>query len=160
MNFIANIFELELNISKTRIEITDAIVWIKLNEKRNYDKNPKSLFLQKEFYVYLRIRHEYFILLSKNMIVKWSQRRIEFFKIIKRIEKLTCKLKLFVHWKIDSVVSIQQLESISYNKDSYDREFYDNSSSMYVKALFENEFYEIKKLMNKRTIRKKRDHFT
>ena len=95
------------------------------------------------------------------MIVKWSQRRIEFFKIIKRIKKLTYKLKLFAHWKIEFVLSIQQFESISHDKDSYDRTLYDNSSEIYVKEDFDDdEFYEIEKLINKRIIRMKRDHFT
>ena len=159
LNLVASI--LELDISKTRMKIANVIVWIKLNRKHSYDKNHKSMFLQKEFYAYLRMHHEYFISLSKNMIIKWSQRRIESFKIIKRIENLTYKLKLPAHWKIHSVVSIQQLESISHDKDSYDRQFYDNSSAIYVKEDSKNdEFYEIEKLINKRIIRKRRDQFT
>ena len=150
----------EINISKTRIDAADVIAWSKLNHKRNYDKNHTSMFLKEESYAYLRMHQDYFIPLSKSMIAKWSQRRIESFKIIKRIEKLAYKLKLLAHWKIHFVVSIQQLESASHDKDLYDRELYDNPSSMYVEEQSESEFYEIEKLMNKRTIRKGRDHFT
>ena len=56
-----------------------------------------SMFLKEEFYAYLRMHHEYFISLFKNMTVKWSQKRIESFKIIKKIEKLTYKLEISTH---------------------------------------------------------------
>ena len=61
----------EINISKTKIDAADVIAWSKLNDKRNYDKNHMSMFLKEESYAYLRMHHDYFISLSKNMTVKW-----------------------------------------------------------------------------------------
>ena len=158
LNFVANI--LEFDISKTKIEIADAIIWSKLNQKRNYDKNHMSMFLKKESYVYLRMHHEYFISLSNNMIAKWSQRRIKSFKVFKKIENLTYRFEILADWKIHFVLSIQQLESISHDIDSYNRKSYDNSLAIDVEKDFDDEFYEIEKLINKRIIRKRRDHFT
>ena len=74
---------------------------------------------------------------------------------------MTYKLKLFAHWKIHFIVSIQQLESTLSDKNSYDRKFYDNLSAIYMKEDFDDDvFYEIEKLINKRIIRKKHDQFT
>ena len=119
------------------------------------------MFLKERSYAYLRMHHGYFIPLPKNMTVKWFQRRIEPFRIVKRIGRLAYKLELLAHWKIHSVVSIQQLESTSHDKDPYDRQSYDNSSSVYVEGDSESdESYEIEKLINKRIIRKGRDQST
>ena len=151
----------EISISKTRIEAIDVIVWSKLNYKRNYDRRHDQFFLKKESWAYLRMHHEYFISLSKNMTTKWSQRRIDSFKITERIDNLAYRLQLSAHWKIHFVVSIQQFESALNGFDSYNRIFYDNSSSVYVERNIEdNKSYEIEKLINKRVIKKKRDEFT
>ena len=151
----------EINISKAKIETIDVIVWSKLNYKKNYDRKHDQLFLKKESWAYLRMHHEYFISLSKNMTTKWFQRRINFFKITERINILTYRFQLSIHWKIHFVISIQQFESASNEFDSYNRIFYDNSSSVYVEENIENnKFYEIKKLINKKVIKRKRDEFT
>lgn len=92
LNLVIDILEIE--ISKTKIKVTNVLIWIKLNQKRNYDKNYKSLFFKKECSAYLRIHHDYFILLLKNMIGKWLQRKIKSFRIIKRIENLTYRFEL------------------------------------------------------------------
>ena len=159
LDLIANISEID--ISKAKIEVVDAIAWNKLNHKRNYDRRHASLFLKKESRVYLRMHYKYFISLFKNMTAKWSQRRIKSFKIIKKIDNLTYRFQLSAHWKIHFVVSVQQLESTSNEFDSYNRISYDNSFSIFVERDNENEkSYEIEKLINKRIIKKDREKFT
>ena len=159
LNLIANISKID--ISKAKIETVDAIAWNKLNHKKNYDRRHASLFLKEKSWTYLRMHHEYFISLFKNMTAKWFQRRIDSFKIIKKIDNLTYRLQLSAHWKIHSVVSVQQLESTPNEPDPYNRIPYDNPSSIFVKRDNENEkSYEIEKLINKRIIKKDREKFT
>ena len=159
LDLVANISEID--ISKAKIEAIDVIAWSKLNHKRNYDRKHAFLFLKEESWAYLRMHHEYFISLFKNMTVKWFQRRINSFKIIKKIDNLTYRFQLSAHWKIHFVVSVQQLESTSNEFDSYNRISYDNSFSIFVERDNENEkSYEIEKLINKRIIKKDREKFT
>ena len=73
---------------------------------------------------------------------------------------MTYEFEISNHWKIYFVISIQQLQFISSDMNFYERELYGNLSSIYVKEDSENEFYEIEKLINKRIIRKDREHFT
>ena len=159
LNLIANISKID--ISKAKIETVDAIAWNKLNHKKNYDRRHASLFLKEKSWTYLRMHHEYFISLFKNMTAKWFQRRIDSFKIIKKIDNLTYRLQLSAHWKIHFVISVQQFESTSNEFDFYNRISYDNSSSIFVERDNENEkSYEIEKLINKRIVKKDREKFT
>lgn len=125
LNLLSNIFE--INMSKTKVKTANVIAWSKLNQKRNYDKKHLLLFLKKEFFAYLRMHHEYFISLFENILAKWFQRRIKLFKIIKRIDKFAYRLNILVHWKIHSMMFIQQLKSISSDKDFNNKKSYDNS---------------------------------
>lgn len=157
-DLIFNIAKIE--ISKIKIKVTNVIIGSKLNQKRNYDKNHVFIFLKKRILFLFSNASWILISLSKNMIVKWFQRRIKSFKITKKIESLIYEFEILDHWKIHSVISIQQLKSAFSDKDFYDRDSYNNSFSIYVKKNFDDEFYVIKKLINKKIIRKNRDQFT
>ena len=68
------------------------IVFVNVMHKRRYDKLHFDINLIVDNYVFIRFFVEYII--SKFFDHKLNQQRVEFFKILKKIETLTYRLKL------------------------------------------------------------------
>ena len=147
---IVNAQDLSIQRLKYQRETIDVTVFATTKVKIYYDVRHTSILLKKDEYVYLRLNKEY--KLSKRFNSKLSQQRCEFFKILQRVERLTYKLNLSSTWRVHSVIFIAQLKSVFVDFDFYQRLRLHHSNSVEMKKdTNEYRFYEIDKLVNKRT---------
>jgi hypothetical protein len=80
---------------------------------------------------------------------------VELFKVIQRVERLIYKLNISSDWKIHSVFIVIQLKSASDSiKNSFSR-----LKSIHSSSVIDSQEYEIKRLLNKRTIKRELDFF-
>ena len=80
-----------------RTKISDAIAFAQMNAKHQYDDKHQSLFMKADDQTLIRLHRDYDILFIAMLDKKLSQQFVELFKILKRIERLTYRLKLFDH---------------------------------------------------------------
>ena len=146
-----------------RIEVKNAIDWANVSYKRHYDRRHSSLFLKVGEWALLKLHHGYSLPSILRMTKKVSQKYVEPFKVIRRIERLTYQLNISNDWKIHSIFSVAQLKSSSAStKDSFNRSRSKHSPSVddIQKDTEINRSYEVKRILNKRTIRRDRDQST
>ena len=149
--FVDQVVDLSTQRLKYRQKAVDAIAFANVKVKVYYDARHTPLLLKVEDYAYLRLHHEY--RLFSKLERKISQQRCESFLIKRRVKRLIYELKLLSAWRIYSIVSITQLKSTSKSakSNSYNRS---RSTHFLVIEMKENisqyQFYEIKKLMNRR----------
>lgn len=154
---------LNLLVSKTivnheRIEIANAISWANMKYKYHYDRKHTSMFLKKEDWALIKLHKKYSISFTLKITKKLTQQFVESFEIIQRIDRLVYKLKISINWKIHFVFFIAQLKS----SNSFDSNFYDRFKSTNFSFVFvesdtdQLKFYEIDRLLNKRTIKKEK----
>ena len=135
-----------------RENVKIAMIFVNVFSKIRYDKIHKTLKFIIDDKMYLRLHQNYIIFDLINH--KLSKQHVKFFLIIEKIDNLIFRLQLFFIMKIHSIIFITQLKSITKNIDFYDRIFkkvifvVENDSNSIVS------FYEIKRLLNKRIIRK------
>ena len=60
--------------------------------KRNYDDKHKSIYMRERDYVLIKLHHEDDILFIVVFEFKFSQQFVEFFRVLKRVERLVYKL--------------------------------------------------------------------
>ena len=105
--------------------------------------------------MYLRLYQKYTI--SNLVNLKLSKQRVDFFEIFDKIDNLVFRLQLSFIMKIHSIVFITQLKSIILDQNFYDKTtnkkslFIEKKNFVIVKKTFH---YEIKRLLNKRIIKK------
>jgi hypothetical protein len=146
-----------LDLKQLRKKAQNAINWVQMQNKAHYDRKHSSLFLKIDEWALLRLHHEYFISSLKNMIKKISTQYIDSFKIIQRVEWLIYRLDISSNWKIHLVFSIAQLESAS----DLAKNFYSRSRSTHSSSVTDTQNeYEIKRLLNKRTVKRDHEYFT
>ena len=138
-----------------RKSIEKTIIFVNVMRKLRYDATYINLKLTIDNYAYLYLYNNYTI---PNLInKKLYQQRVNSFKILKKIDTLIYRLKLFSIMKIHSIISIAQLKStLTSNVDLYrcSRSEYpsliqlknDNNSKNSIK------FYKIERLLNRRII--------
>ena len=153
--------KLNENLSQNKIEIKNAIFWANMNYKMHYDRKHTSMFLKVEKWALIRLHHDYNIFSNLNIIKKLTQQFVKSFKVIKKIDNLAYQLNTSADWKIHSVFFVAQLESSSSSEsDSYDRLRSNNPPSIYVEENIDNvKSYEMKRILNKRTIKRDREQF-
>ena len=91
--------------------------------KYYYDRDHRTLFLNKDDSAYLRLHKDYNISINAIITRKLEQQYVESFKILKKIEYLAYKLNLLEHWRVNSVIIVAMLEPASINEglDPYKR---------------------------------------
>ncbi len=152
-NFLKNLIASD-DMTRTRKKVIDAIIWTQMTMKHAYDRRHQSLNMKVKDFVLLRLHRGYNISITKILRKKLSDQYAESFKILKKIESLSYRLNLSSHWKIHSVISVTQLESVS---DSFMNLFHrsrsQESGSIHMKDDIDNvKSFEIEKLINKRII--------
>lgn len=141
-------------VARTRVKITNFIVFAQMKIKRHYDDKLKSIYMRKDDYVLIKLHHEYDISSIAILEFKLSQQFVDSFCVLERVRWLVYRLKLFSHWRIYSILFIAQLESISSsNENSFRRHKIESFDFVFV----ENDTnkiksYEIERLVNKRQI--------
>ena len=150
--FMTNeIFKNFLNATRLRMrqKTADAVTFENVKTKLIHDKRYKLLFMKKRNKTYLKLHKKYKLLKVINS--KFSNQRCESFLIKRRVNRLTYELKLSSKWKIHSIISMTQLESVEKKNDSYDkkRSHYFDSIKIENDTDFEKT-YEIKKIVDKK----------
>ena len=115
--FMTNeIFKNFLNAIRLRMrqKAIDAVTFKNVKAKLIHDKRYKSLFMKKRNKIYLKLHKKY--KLSKIINSKFSNQRCESFLVKRRVNKLTYELKLSSKWKIHSIISMTQFESVKKKK--------------------------------------------
>ena len=135
--------------------VEKTMIFVNVMKKLRYDAKHIDLKLIVNDYAYLCFYNDYIISDFTNQ--KLHQQRVNFFKILKKIDTLIYRLKLSFVMKIHSVIFIAQLKSFSASDANLyrrSRSNQKNSSSVQMKNDNESEnsikFYEIEVLLNKR----------
>ena len=144
-----NSIDLSIKRLEYRQETVDVIAFAAAKSKVYYDVRHTLILLKVDEYVYLRFHQDY--QLSNKSNKKLSQQRCEFFKIIRRMRRLTYEFELSSAWRIHFVVFIIQLEFVFVEIDSYQRFRSHHFDSIEMKNnTNEYKSYEIEKLVVKR----------
>jgi hypothetical protein len=136
-----------------RKKAEETIVFVNASMKIRHDSTKKSLNLNVEDFVYLKLHKEY--IQSDLINRKFVKQCLESVKILEKIDKLAYKLKIFFTWKIHFVISIAHLEFASSENDLYERESINSELVENVQEEIKN-IYEIKKILIKRSIKAER----
>ena len=87
--------------------------------------------MREKNYVLIKLHHDYDISFTAVFERKYNQQYVDFFRVLKRIDRLVYRFDLFAHWRIHSVLFIIQLKSTSISKnDSFQRFKSDHSKSI------------------------------
>jgi hypothetical protein len=144
------------NHTQLRKKAQNVIDWTQMINKTHYDRRYLLFFLKIDEWVMLRLHHDYSISKSKNRTKKIFAQYVESFKIIQKVDRLIYRLNISSDWKIHSVFSVAQLKSVFDSaKDSFHRSRSTHSLSM---TDTQNQ-YEIKRLINRRVVRRDHDYF-
>ena len=133
---------------RNRQKIADAISFANAHMKIRYDFRHKLLLFRAENKAYLRLHKNYAI---QEQHKKLNNQRCGSFLIKRRVDRLAYELNISHRWKIHSVISVAQLESVLFVQNSYNRSRSEHSESIYVEE--DNEFeksYEIEAIIDKR----------
>ena len=145
--------------TRARVKIVDSIIFVQMKIKRNYNDKHKSIYMREENYVLIKLHHDYDILFIVVFESKFNQQFVEFFRVLKRIERFVYRLNFSTHWRIHSILFIIQLKSIFvFSNDFFNRSRSNHSNFVFVENDIERvKFYEIDKLIDKRQT-KRRDN--
>ena len=86
-----------------------------------YDKHHISLLLNSDDLVMLKLHHKYYVSNIKNK--KLSIQQVKCFSIKQQVFSLIYKLDLSLNMKIYSVISITNLELLSFSKNFYKHQY-------------------------------------
>ena len=150
-------FFVELLSQIIRMKIVDVIAFDQINFKFYYDRKHQSTNLVVDDWTQIRFHKNYnisFIVVLNN---KLNQQYIVFFRVMKKIDRLTYRLNISRKWIIHSIFSIAQLKScFSSAEDFFRRARFINSNFVYVEKNIEFvKFFELKRIINKRIIVKR-----
>ena len=132
------------------------MIFANVMHKRRYDEAHIDIQFKIDDYAFFKLHVDYIIFDLSNH--KFSQQRVDSFKIIDRVYTLTYRLELSFVMQIHFVIFITQLKFASLsNNDSYQRSKSNNSSSITTKNDDFDDFtqtfsYEIERLLNRRII--------
>ena len=142
---------------RVKIEIADFIVFVQMNAKYYYDRKHQFMFMKIDDYAHIRLHHDYDISFTTILNKKLSQQYVSFFKILKKIKRLTYRLNLLSHWRIHFVLSITQLKSTTSSNENFFRRLRSNQSEfVYVNDdIARVKSWEIDRLLNKRQIKRR-----
>ena len=148
-----------IDTQRVRISIKNAIFYAQMQNKFHYDWKHQFMFLRIKNWVLLRLHKKYSIFFIANIITKLAQQFVNSFRILDRVERLVYKLNISDHWWIHSIFFITHLKSCSASfLNSYERFRSNHSSSVYVEDDIDIlKFFELKRILNKRIIRKDQD---
>jgi len=140
----------------TRIDAIDAIAFANMNIKRAYNRRHHPMFLRVGDFAHIKLHKGYEIPTTRMLGRKLSQQFAGPFRITERIGRLAYRLETPSHWRIHPVFSIAQLEPApNPGSDPCNRLRPNHPPQVYVEGDTEFwKFYEIKRLLDKRVMRK------
>ena len=148
-------------VVRVRVKIIDFIVFAQMKIKRHYDNKHTSIYMRENDYVFIKFHHDYDISFTTVLESKYNQQYVKFFRILKRIDKLTYRFDLFNHWRIHFVLFIVQLKScFDLTTNLFNRSRLNHSNSVFVKKNIERvKSYEIERLINKRQTKRRESKY-
>ena len=147
--------ESSLSLSQmTRLEAADVLIFAQMNFKFYYDRKHQSINLVVDDWEQIRLHKDYDISSIAMLDNKLNQQYIAFFRVTKKIDRLTYRLNIFKKWIIYSIFFIVQLKSYfdSIN-DFFRRHRFIQSNFVFVEKdtdLIKS--FELKRIINKRMI--------
>ena len=91
--FIDTFVDINFNFAiRIRVKIVDSIIFVQMKIKRNYDDKHKSIYMREKNYVLIKLHHEYDIFFIVVFESKFNQQFVEFFRVLKRVERFVYKL--------------------------------------------------------------------
>ena len=119
-NFFVNVNF--LFVVKARVKIVDIIIFAQMKVKHSYDKKYTSMYIQEKDYALIRLYYNYDIFFIVVLKFKYNQQYANFFRVLKRVKKLTYWLNLFFYWRIYLMLFVAQLKFVSlFDDDSFYR---------------------------------------
>lgn len=145
---------------QARADAADAISFALANQKAHYNRKHQSLFLKVGDWAMLRLHKGYFIPSSLGVTKKLTQQYVGPFQVLERVGRLAYKLDVPHDWRIYLVFSIAQLEPAPLPaKDPFGRLRPEHPPPVFVEGDTDAvKSFEIDRLLNKRTVKKGRDH--
>ena len=145
---------------QARADAADAISFALTNQKVHYDRKYQPLFLKFGDWTMLRLHKSYSIPSLLRVIKKLIQQYVGPFQDLERVDRLAYKLDVPHDWKIYPVFSIAQLEStLLPAEDPFGRLRPKHLPLVFVEGNTDVvKSFEIDRLLNKRTVKKDRDH--
>ena len=144
-------------VARARVKVADFIVFVQIKIKRHYDEKHKSMHMRESDYAFIKLHKKYDISFIAILKFKYSQQYVDFFRILKRVNRLIYRLNLSAHWKIHSILFIVQLKlTSSLHNDFFRRSKSDHSKSIFVKSDIVNvKFFEMNRFINRRQIKRR-----
>ena len=148
-------------VVRAKVKIANFIVFVQMSVKHHYDKNHQSFYMKSKNYVYIRLHKKYDISTIVILRFKYNQQYVESFRILKKIDRLTYRLKLSTHWRIHFVLFMTQLKSCFDSiANFFSRSRLNHSNFVFVEKNIEKiKFYEIEKLLNKRQTKRRESKY-
>ena len=137
-----------------RQEVVDVLIFAQMNFKFYYDRKHQSINLVVDDWTQIRLHKNYDISSIVMLSNKFNQQYMTFFRITKKIDKLTYRLNILKEWIIHSIFSIVQLKSCfdSIN-DFFRRHRFTQSNFVFVEKNIDLiKSFELKRIINKRMI--------
>ena len=152
INLLHKLTESEIDQKIQCKNISDAVTFINVKVKIQYDLRHKSLLLEIENMIYLQINQNYNTLVHWvfNISIKFLEQWVSSIQVTERIERNAYRLNTLSHWRIHSVISVTQLKSADIT------DLWKHSASTNLSAVSVTEdtdkwrFYKIKKLISYR----------
>ena len=139
-------------VVRARVEIVNVIIFVQIKVKCNYNEKHKSIYMRKKNYALIKLYYNYDIFFTTIFERKYNQQYVDFFRVLKRVDRFVYRFNLFVHWRIHSILFITQLKSTLTSKNDFFQRFKSNYSNwIFVKKNTKRvKFYKIKRFVNKR----------
>ena len=159
LKFFANLNNIRSIITRTKI--IDVIAFAQLNVKFYYDRKYYLKILVVENWILFRFHKNYNIFFIVVLRKKINQQYVEFFRVMKKIDRLVYRINVSLNWRIYSIVFIMQLKfCFAFSKNLFRKFCSINSNFVFVENnTIEIKFYELKRLINKRMIKRDVEYF-
>ena len=125
-----------------------------MNFKFYYDRKHQSINLVVDDWAQIRFHKDYDISSIAILNNKFNQQYTAFFRVTKKIDRLTYRLNIFKKWIIHSIFFIVQLKScFDSTKNLFRRHCLTQSNLVFVEEDIDLiKFFELKRIINKRMI--------
>ena len=151
----------KLPTKKARISTANAISFAQILQKFHYNRRYQPIFIKPGDRAYIQLYKSYLIPANTRVKKVLSQQYVRLFKIIRKVSSQVYELRLSNYQRIYPIISVAILEPILSGNNLYNRPILDYLDLVYVKGdtkYFRS--YKIKRLINRRIIRKGRGFLT
>ena len=84
-------------VARARVEIVNVITFLQIKIKRNYNEKYKLVYIREKNYVLIKLHYNYDILFTIIFERKYNQQYVDFFRILKRVDRLVYRFDLLIY---------------------------------------------------------------